>query len=137
MPAYLARHLQNVASLKPPLRHNSLIESGLALLVKLVICSSLNLFFLMAVILLIDGRTASTLVQRGGGKVSGGFWSFPANFRSAQPGEYAQRVSIVRRAQTGQTIANQLLHPNFVAQCRVVLQALEQRGQFCGCQVAV
>jgi len=40
-----------VASLKPPVHHNYLIgQSGLALLVELVICSSLDLFFLVPVV---------------------------------------------------------------------------------------
>jgi hypothetical protein len=64
-------------------------------------------------------------------------WSLAALFYSAQPGEYAQGVSIIQRAQAGQAIANQLLRHNFVAQGCVVLQAIEQRCQFCGCQVAV
>jgi len=127
-----------MASLKPPLRHNSLIgQSGLALLVGLVICSSLDLFFLMPVVLLIDGLHCLDAGTVGKGQVSGGSRSFPAHLRTAQPGDDAHRVSIVRRAQTGQTIANQLLHPNFVAQGCVVLQTLEHRGQFCGCQFAV
>jgi hypothetical protein len=64
-------------------------------------------------------------------------WSFAALLGSAQLGEYAQGVSIIQRAQAGQAITNQLLRGNFVAQGCVVLQAIEQRCQFCGCQVAV
>ena len=41
--------------------------------------------------------------------------SFAALLSSAQPGEYAQRVSIIRRAQAGQAIAYELLRRNFVA----------------------
>ena len=63
--------------------------------------------------------------------------SLAALLGSAQPREYAQRVTIIKRAQAGQAIANQLLCRNFVAQGGVVLQTLEQRCQFCRCQVTI
>jgi hypothetical protein len=55
---------------------------------------------------------------------------------SAQPGEYAQRVSIVQRTQAAHAIANWPLRRNCVAQSCVVLKALKQLGQFYGCQLS-
>ena len=41
--------------------------------------------------------------------------SFAALLSPAQPGKYAQRVSIVQRSQAGQAIAYELLRRDFVA----------------------
>jgi hypothetical protein len=59
-----------VASLKPPLRHSSLIGMpASACLRKPMICSSVNLLFFMSVILLlVDGLPKLRLGTAGGGR---------------------------------------------------------------------